>query len=87
MAADSMVVSLRKLLNWMNEAVASDLEILSDKGKDRMFVAASGLLEKVNGLLLISSIGAQETEELVRPLRLLQIIVQGWGLCTCLRLL
>jgi len=65
-AVDEMLMSLRKLLNWMNDAVASDLEVLSDKGQDRMFVAASNLMEKVHVLLTTSSIGSQEAEELVR---------------------
>ncbi len=65
-AADEMTGSLRKLLNWMYEAVESDLEVLSDKGQDRMFSAASGLMEKVHGLLMISNLSTLDAEELVR---------------------
>ena len=37
----------------MSEQLEEDLELLSDKGRDRMFISASGILEKLNILLTL----------------------------------
>lgn len=42
---------LKSLLQFMSNQLEKDLELLSDKGRDRMFHSASGMLEKLNILL------------------------------------
>lgn len=58
---------LQGLLRFMSEALADDLEVLSDKGKDRMFTSASSLLEKINQIL-VKCCGSPEADAAVRAL-------------------
>lgn len=55
---------LQELLVFLRAALSKDLELLSDKGRDRMFTSASSLLEKIN-LLLCQSFGQAQADSLV----------------------
>ena len=55
---------LQGLLSFLSTALSEDLELLSDKGRDRMFTSASSLLEKAN-LLLSHNFGAAHADTLV----------------------
>ena len=45
---------LKSLLRFLSEQLDDNLELLSDKGRDRMFISASGILEKLNVLLTLA---------------------------------
>ena len=50
---DVILPGLKALLEYMSEQLEEDLELLSDKGRDRMFISASGILDKLNILLTL----------------------------------
>ena len=50
---------LKTLLSLIAEQLEEDLELLSDKGRDRMFISASGILEKLNVLLALCETPSQ----------------------------
>ena len=50
---DLILPGLKALLEYMGQQLEEDLELLSDKGQDRMFISASGVLDKLNVLLTL----------------------------------
>lgn len=50
---DAILPGLKAMLQFMGEQLEEDLELLSDKGRDRMFISASGVLDKLNILLTL----------------------------------
>lgn len=53
-AFEVILPGLKSLLRFLNEQLDDNLELLSDKGRDRMFISASGILEKLNVLLTLA---------------------------------
>lgn len=52
-SVDAILPGLKALVAYMASQLEADLELLSDKGRDRMFIAASGILEKLSVLLTL----------------------------------
>lgn len=66
-ALSGLTVELQQLLLFLGRALLEDLELLSDKGRDRMFTSASSLLEKIN-LLLCRGLSLSDADAMVMSL-------------------